>query len=104
MGPWIHGGWNGGTGASLGPVSFGSNTAEYFREAVELPFFNFHLKGKGELKLSNALAFETGTNQWREHASWPPAGTRMMELYLEAGSRLAAEPPRQPADAFDEYL
>jgi predicted acyl esterase len=104
MGPWIHGGWSSGTGASLGPVSFGSNTAEYFREAVELPFFNFHLKGKGELKLPNVLAFETGTNRWRPHASWPPQGTRPMELYFEAGSRLATEPPRQPADTFDEYV
>lgn len=104
MGPWIHGGWNSGTGASLGPVAFGSNTAEYFREAVELPFFNFHLKGKGELKLPTALAFETGTNTWREYSSWPPPGTRPLELYFEAGSRLATEPPRQPADTFDEYV
>jgi putative CocE/NonD family hydrolase len=104
MGPWIHGGWNSGSGASLGLVSFGSNTADYYREAVELPFFNFHLKGKRPLKLPNALAFETGTNRWREHASWPPPGTRPLELYFEAGSRLANELPRGPADAFDDYV
>lgn len=104
MGPWIHGGWNSGPGASLGPVSFNSNTAQYFREAVELPFFNFYLKGKGALKLPKALAFETGTNKWREYPGWPPQGTRPLELYFEAGSRLATEPPRQPADAFDEYV
>src|SRR5262245_54628083 len=105
MGPWIHGGWNNSSGASLGPVSFGSNTAEYFRENVELPFFNFHLKGKGEPKLPNVLAFETGTNEWRRHESWPPKGARPLELYLAAGSRLATESPREPAaDAFDEYV
>jgi putative CocE/NonD family hydrolase len=71
---------------------------------VELPFFNFHLKGKGDLKLPKALTFETGTNRWREHPSWPPPGTRPLELYLEAGSRLATEPPRQPGDVFDEYV
>src|SRR5262249_57875630 len=103
MGPWIPGGWNSGSGASLGPVSFGSNTAEHYREAVELPFFEYHLKGKGEPKLPRVLAFETGTNEWRRYESWPPKGTRPLELYLEAGSRLATEPPRQSADAFDEY-
>src|SRR5262249_37289314 len=72
MGPWIHGGWNGGTGAALGPVAFGANTAADYREKVEQPFFNFHLKGKGDWKQAKALAFETGTNQWREHTSWPP--------------------------------
>src|SRR5438045_3940634 len=37
MGPWIHGGWNSGTGSSLGPLAFGSNTAAFYREHVELP-------------------------------------------------------------------
>lgn len=104
MGPWIHGGWNNGSGASLGPVSFGSNTSEYFRESVELPFFNVHLKGKGELKLPKVLAFETGTNKWRTYATWPPKGTKPLELYLAAGGQLASEAPRQPAEAFDEYV
>src|SRR5262249_12379537 len=80
MGPWVHGGWNGGTGSSLGPISFGSNTGEFFRDKVELPFFNFHLKGKGELKLPKALVFETGTNRWREYASWPPKGAKPLTL------------------------
>ena len=71
---------------------------------LELPFFEFHLKGKGEPKLPSVLAFETGTNRWREYKSWPPKGTRPLELYLAAGSRLAAEAPRGKADAFDEYV
>jgi putative CocE/NonD family hydrolase len=104
MGPWIHGGWNSGSGAALGPVSFGSNTAECFREAVELPFFNVHLEGKGDLKSPKALTFETGTNRWRGHPSRPPPGTRPLELYFEAGSRLATGPPRRPGDVFDEYV
>ena len=76
MGPWIHGGWNGGqaNGASLGHVSFGSETGAFFRERIELPFFEWHLKGKGEFKAPKALIFETGTNVWREEASLIPEG------------------------------
>lgn len=103
MGPWIHGGWNGGSGSALGPVSFGSNTAAFYREKVELPFFNFHLKGKGELNLPGALVFETGTNRWREHASWPPKGTKPISLYLHPDGRLATVAPDQN-EGFDEYL
>jgi uncharacterized protein len=104
MGPWIHGGWNSGAGSSLGQVSFGANTAAFYREKVELPFFDFHLKGKGEGKLPKALVFETGTNRWREYPSWPPPGTKPLALYFHPGGRLALEPPGQAAGAFDEYL
>lgn len=103
MGPWIHGGWNNGTGASLGPVSFGTNTAEFYREKVELPFFNFHLKGKGELKLPKVTTFETGTNRWREYASWPPKGTKPLAFFLHPNGRLANDAPGQ-VEAFDEFV
>ncbi len=45
MGPWVHGGWGGqGAGDKLGDVSFNSKTAEYYREKIELPFFEHHLR------------------------------------------------------------
>ena len=46
MGPWTHGSWSRGTGETVGPVSFGSNTSEWYREHVEFPFFAKHLKGR----------------------------------------------------------
>jgi len=104
VGPWIHGGWNSGSGNSLGAVSFGSNTAEHFRETVELPFFNYYLKGKGEWKLANVLAFETGTNSWRTYTTWPPKGTKPLELYFAPKSQLTGTPPREQGAAFDEYV
>src|SRR5205085_10887283 len=65
MGPWLHGGWNAGQGdgSSLGPVSFNSKTAEFYREKIELPFFEFHLKGEKEFKPPKAWVFETGPSQ-----------------------------------------
>jgi putative CocE/NonD family hydrolase len=104
MGPWIHGGWNFTSGAALGPVTFGSNTAEYYREKVELPFFSFYLKGKGDWKPPRAIAFETGTNRWREYPSWPPPNTKEHMLYLREGGTLSSQSPATSADAFDEYV
>ncbi len=60
MGPWIHGGWSQGDGASLGPVQFGAKTGEFFREHIEFAFFEHHLKGKGDWKPADAWVFETG--------------------------------------------
>ena len=106
MGPWIHGGWNAGMGdgSSLGDISFRNKTADFYRENIELAFYEFHLKGKGPFNPPRALVFETGTNQWREHASWPPKGTTPYTLYFHAQGRLAGDPPPDDAaSAFDEY-
>jgi len=104
MGPWIHGGWNFTSGAALGPVTFGSNTAEFYREKIELPFFEWHLKGKGDFKAPAAWMFETGTNQWRRHDAWPPKNARAKSLYFHKNGKLAFEPPGGDGDAHDEYL
>jgi hypothetical protein len=75
MGPWCHGCWSRGDGNTLGDLNFASNTGEFFREHIELPFFIQNLKGKGEgLKtapdneIPKAWVFETGTNQWLRFA------------------------------------
>ena len=54
MGPWYHGGWSRSDGDLLGNVHFGSKTAEFYRDQIEFPFFNFWLKGKGDPKLPEA--------------------------------------------------
>ncbi|MBX6312425.1 MAG: CocE/NonD family hydrolase [Isosphaeraceae bacterium] len=105
MGPWSHGGWSRGEGAALGRIPFNSKTGEFYRESIELPFFEFHLKGEGEDRLPEAFVFETGRNQWRRHDAWPPRAAQSRSLYLRAGGRLAFEPPGESdSEAFDEYV
>jgi hypothetical protein len=105
MGPWVHGGWAGGKGDQLGDVRFDSATAEFYRENIELPFFNFYLKEKGKQELPEAYVFETGTNQWRKFESWPPRETSAKLLYLRADGKLSFEPPQgDGSNDFDEYV
>jgi putative CocE/NonD family hydrolase len=105
MGPWRHGGWSGGDGAGLGPVPFNSNTAAYFRENIEFPFFQYYLKGKGSPSFPEAWIFETGSNRWRTFDAWPPRNTRTRPIFLRAHGALAFEPPADTtAEAFDEYI
>lgn len=103
MGPWQHGGWNGDDGSKFGDVSFNSKTSGFYREKIELPFFEFHLKGKGEWKAPEAWVFETGTNQWRRHEHWPPAAVRSKPLYFRAAGRLSFEAPEDSDLVYDEY-
>ncbi len=103
MGPWLHGGWAGGDGGALGDVNFNSKTSVFYREQIELPFFEFHLKGKGNFRQPEAWVFETGTNQWRRHDRWPPAATQAQSLYFHPGGRLSFDPPGETGQAHDEY-
>jgi putative CocE/NonD family hydrolase len=104
MGPWVHGGWSRGDGESLGPVRFNAKTAPFFREQMQQPFFDYHLKGKGADPLPKAWAFETGTNRWRKYDAWPPKDAQKKSLYFHADGRLAFDPPSAGGEAFDEYV
>ena len=107
IGPWIHGGWNDAKvdGSRLGPVSFAQPTAEFYREKLEFPFFEFHLKGRGKFQPPEAWMFETGANRWHEHAVWPPRDTQPYSLYFHERGRLAAFAPDAAAgeSSYDEY-
>lgn len=102
MGPWRHGGWSRGDGDQLGDVQFNAKTSLYFREKIELPFFNCQLKDKCEVKLPKAYAFETGTNVWRQHDAWPPKSAQPRALYLRQNGKLSFQEPGD--EGFDEYL
>ncbi|MFI5187488.1 MAG: CocE/NonD family hydrolase [Chitinophagales bacterium] len=80
LGPWFHGQWSRPRADSLGKISFGSNTAEYF-QALQKKWFDYWLKGIGDGKFDEATCFQTGSNQWKTYASWPPKETTSMKLY-----------------------
>ena len=109
MGPWRHGGWARDRGDTLGNLNFKSNTAEYFQENIELPFFVQNLKGKGDGlkatadgKIPKAFVFETGRNEWHRFDTWPPNNTVARSLYFDADGKLSWTAPA--VTGFDEYL
>jgi putative CocE/NonD family hydrolase len=105
MGPWTHGGWALHDGRRLGSVDFATDTAAFHREQILVPFFEFHLKEAGEWRLPEAYVFETGTNQWRGYAAWPPPEAKARTLYFRDGGRLSFEAPAgSDGDAGDSYV
>ncbi len=101
-GPWVHGGWARGDGSHLGDVQFNARTSDYFKSNVQFPFFEHYLKGKGAAQ-PRAVAFETGTNVWRNFDAWPPRAAAAKTLYFHAGGKLTFDPPSESKSA-DEYL
>lgn len=105
-GPWNHGGWAHGDGRSLGRIDFGSDTSAYFREKIQAAWFAYWLKGEGQLPFTEAMTFETGSNQWKTYAEWPPRqGIERRKLYFQAGGKLSFDPPgKSAAPGFDAYV
>ncbi len=95
MGPWVHGGWNKDEGLKLGNAPFNSKTGEFYREQIELPFFEQHLKDKGTPEIPEAWMFETGTNVWRKFDTWPPKSAKAKTFYFHEDHKLSGQAPAQ---------
>ena len=106
MGPWFHGGWIRDDGSRLGDVTFHGNSAEFYRQEIELPFFEYHLKGKGAWVPPEAWMFDTGSAHWCRHDSWPPKNATPKALYFQAAGKLgeSSPPDALSAEGYDEYL
>ncbi len=104
MGPWVHGGWLGTIGKSLGNVDFAMKNSEFFQKKILFPFFEQHLKGAADARLPEAYMFETGTNVWRQYASWPPANAKEKTLYFQEGGKLGWSAPAAAQAKFDQYV
>jgi putative CocE/NonD family hydrolase len=103
VGPWHHGGWASTSGEKLGPASFGSKTAEFYRAEVEFPFFEKYLKDKEQPAPAEATVFETGSNTWRTFDAWPPKGTEPKPLYFGENGTFSSTPSKAK-EGFDEYV
>lgn len=106
MGPWYHGQWGRADGSFLGNVQWGSNTSEWYQQNIEVPFFNYYLKGKGSIdNIKEANIFFSGANEWKQLPQWPPAGIATQAYALRQGGYLSqAVPLIAPYATYDEYV
>jgi uncharacterized protein len=65
---------------------------------VQAPFFACQLKDRCGTPLPQALVFQTGSNVWQRLPAWPPLESVSRSVWLQAGGRLAFEPPARDGD------
>lgn len=103
VGPWFHGGWARSDGDWLGTAYFEQKTAKWYRENIELPFFNYFLKDKGNIsELKEVLLFDTGAHRWMGFDGYDPSNTKPVRLYLTENGGLSFEEPKKAG--FEEYI
>lgn len=101
MGPWYHGQWAANDGTHLGNIQFGENTSAWYQEHIEVPFFNYYLKGKGQLSdLAEATIFFSGENKWHQFDRWPPVAEEK-EIFLQDNGQLSWQ---QGGAGYTEYV
>ncbi len=104
MGPWYHGQWASTDGTHLGNVRFGSNTSFWYQNNIEIPFFDYYLKGKGDIsRQPEATIFFSGENKWRNYTQWPPAEKQDKPIYLQANGKLSWDKPSDK-NSYTEYI
>ncbi|HEY4151000.1 MAG TPA: CocE/NonD family hydrolase [Chitinophagaceae bacterium] len=104
IGPWYHGQWSSVDGTHLGNIRFGDNTAFWYQNNIEIPFFDYYLKGKGDIsKQAEATVFFSGENKWHKLDQWPPAGKQDKPIYLHADGKLSWDKPTEKT-SFTEYI
>ena len=94
VGPWNHGGW-GGSGKTLGPIDFGSNTGDYYRSEIQRAFFACHLQGAAKgCHPAEATLFRGGDNTWVTSNTFPRKdGVTATPLYTAANGALSFKKP-----------
>jgi uncharacterized protein len=107
IGPWYHGEWSRSPdGRTIGNIDFGADTARWYRDHVQAPWFAHWLKGREMPELPPVIAFRTGENRWERFEGWPPrAGIIERKVYLAPRGTLSFEaPPSANGGERDEYV
>ena len=105
IGPWYHGQWASKDGTHLGNIQFGSNTADWYTSNIEIPFFEYYLRGKGAIDtLIKATIFFSGENKWRKFAQWPSPDIKATPIYLEQNGKLSFNSSAKAKPTFDSYV
>lgn len=109
-GPWFHGAWARSTGEYLGNIWFGQKTSSWYRSNIELPFFEYHLNGKGSAdQVKEATIFITGENKWHRYDVWPPKEVTYVDLLLQPNGKAVMNSPvvtanNSTSSGYDEYV
>ncbi len=105
MGPWFHGSWDERVdGSQLGNVQFGSATSTWYQDNVQLPFFNYHLKGIGDKDpVEEATIFFTGENKWKTFSEWPPKKIKSQNYFLSEENKITTVVNPKVKQKFSSY-
>lgn len=104
MGPWMHGDWARERGhQTVNHIWFGDSISTWYQKHIELPFFEYNLKGKGAENHPEALLFDTGLREWKSFDVWPPVTESPLRLTFHENGKLGIDEPENPEALFSYF-
>jgi len=104
MGPWYHCNMNSATeDISEGMPLNMATASKFYNDRIILPFFKYHLKGKGDIKLPEAMMYDTGKLEWKEFDQWPAENAKTTSIYLDDKGALVFTKP-STENSYSEYI
>jgi putative CocE/NonD family hydrolase len=102
MGPWSHGHNKRRQGSyRMGNIYYGDSISERFQRDIEYPYFEYHLKNRGEEPDFAARVYDMGTHEWATFESNPFINANdSITFYLTSNGSLA----NQSTTGFSDYL
>ena len=102
MGPWSHGHNKRRQGSyRMGNIYYGDSISERFQRDIEFPYFEYHLKNRGEEPSFGARVFNMGTHEWETFGSNPFVKAKdSITFYLTPNGNLMNE----SNTGFSEFL
>jgi uncharacterized protein len=104
-GPWFHHQQRL-DGSSIGELTFGNDTALFFRHVLLKGFLDHFLQDNAPPgQPFPAAVFETGSNQWTPMQTWPGQyPIAPVKLFLLPGGGLSSDAPAPSAPGYEEYV
>ncbi len=92
FGPWTHGHHKKRDSLYyLGNVFYGYNLSKNFQQNVQLPYFEYHLKGQGKPLDFKAKVFDTGKKTWKIFQEYPFAENQTKTYYLRENESMQSD-------------
>ena len=102
LGPWSHGHNKRRDGSyRMGNIYYGDSISEDFQRDIEFPYFEYHLKNRGEAPDFQARVFDMGTHEWETFDVNPFAkATDSLVFYLSPNGKVSQE----KSEGISEYV
>jgi putative CocE/NonD family hydrolase len=101
LGPWRHGSWSS-SDRHLGNLDYTEPIGKEFRAQIEAKFFAHYLKDEPGFNLEDTASFQSGSNQWKRYAHFPPKESQATSLHLQGDGKLSWND--SPAQAKTSYV
>ncbi len=116
MGPWAHSHPKSRDSLYyLGDVFYGYNLAKKYQQDIQVPYFEYYLKDKGQKPDFKLALFDTGTKKWKKYSDdvlkfgYPPkvfylnyTGKLSGDMINEDSSRVYISDPKHPVPFIEE--